>query len=116
VHLAVSRVAGTWTWVALAIAQQYEKSGDEDRAILILGQATAKDPEFYGSYEMLGDIYARRGNRQLALEMYNKALETFDHEHYLPPGRIAKDEKESIAMKIQALEKAPGDKRSAPPK
>ncbi len=92
------------------MAQQYEKSGDEDRAILILGQATAKDPEFYGSYEMLADIYSRRGNRQFALDMYKKALKTFDHEHFLPPGRIARDEKESIVMKIQALEKSPGDK------
>lgn len=104
-HVIVRRAAQGWAWAALATAGQYQKAGDDDRAILLLAQATATDPEFYASFELLGDIYSKRKNQQMALEMYKKALDVFDQEQFLPPGEINASEKELIRSKVAALNK-----------
>jgi tetratricopeptide (TPR) repeat protein len=110
-HWVVSRAAYTWAWATLAVAGQYEKAGDSDRAIVLLSQATATDPSFFGSYELLGDIYSRKGNQRLALEMYEKALEVFDRERFLPSGKISQSEQQSIRSKIDALRKQVSEAR-----
>lgn len=104
-HWVVGRAAYTWAWAALAVAGQYQKAGDSDRAVFVLSQATATDPSFFGSYELLGDIYSRKGNQRFALEMYEKSLEVFDREQFLPPGKIGQSEQQSIRRKIDALKK-----------
>jgi tetratricopeptide (TPR) repeat protein len=104
-HWLVSRVTSTWAWVALAVANQHARTGDDDMAIVLLSQATAKDPDFYAPYEALGDIFSKKGNHVLALSMYKKALTVFDRESSLPAGRINQDERNSIRAKIAALQK-----------
>jgi len=104
-YLLVRKANHTWAWVALAVANEYRNAGDDDRAILVLSQATAKDPDFFGPYNLLGDMYAKKGNRRFALEMYREALAVFDRERFLPPGRIQKEEEDSIRAKISVFEK-----------
>lgn len=104
-HLVFWRASQALAWASLASANEYQKENEDDRAVYVLAQATAIDPDFYGSYDLLGDIFAQKGNRQFALEMYKKALEVFDREKFLPPGSISASEKTSIRVKIDALQK-----------
>jgi Tfp pilus assembly protein PilF len=60
--------------IAVVIADQAYNAGNEDKAILVLSQATAKDPCYYEPFNYLGRIYSHKGNQALALEMYQKAL------------------------------------------
>jgi tetratricopeptide (TPR) repeat protein len=105
VHLVFQRAFQAVAWASLAAAHHYQKVNDEDRAILVLAQATGKDPDFYGTYKMLGDIFLKKGNPDLALAMYKRALIVYDREEFLPPGSISEGEKASIRAKIAALEK-----------
>jgi len=104
-HLIFRRASQALAWASLASANQYQKENEHDRAVYVLAQAAAADPNFYGSYELLGDIFAQNDNQQLALEMYQKALGVFDQEEFLPRGPISASEKASIRAKIDSLEK-----------
>ena len=60
------------------------KAYEQDRYDLsaaLLNRYIAKDPDNYSSLALLGDIYAERGNTELALQMYSKSLELMEQKH-----------------------------------
>jgi len=63
---------------ATLLAQKYQKEGRVDEAVGLLYQATANEPDFYGSYLLLGDIYATLGKHGLAAVMYKESLDRID--------------------------------------
>lgn len=55
----------------------YEK-GQHQRAAAALNQAVAKNPADYSPYCLLGDVYSKLGNNELAIETYKTALALLD--------------------------------------
>ena len=99
-------VRHTWAeWAVVAADQEYN-AGNEDEAIFLLSQIAAKDPDYYEPFMHLGRIYSKRGNEELALEMYKLALKVFGREK--PPllsESLVRREGESIRENISALQK-----------
>ena len=87
----------------MVMADQAYNAGNEDKAILILSQATAKDPDYYEPFNYLGRIYSHKGNQALALEMYQKALEVFDQEGI--DRKTRRLERDFITKNIDTLQK-----------
>jgi tetratricopeptide (TPR) repeat protein len=86
-------------------AMQSDKSGNEDKAIILLSQATIEDPGSYEPWVLLGQIYSRKGNRQLALELYSEALALFDQKtDYSLPVSARPVERDMIRKNIDALQ------------
>jgi len=89
--------------VSVPVAYQALQAGNEDRAIVILSQATAEDPNYYVPFNLLGEIYLHRKNSALALEMYKRALEVFDRENVLSSKKVEQRERDSIRNNIDRL-------------
>jgi cytochrome c-type biogenesis protein CcmH/NrfG len=86
-------------------AMQSDKSGNEDKSIILLSQATIEDPDSYEPWVLLGQIYSRKGDRQLALELYQEALALFDQKtDYLLPASARPMERDMIRKNIDALQ------------
>jgi len=90
--------------VALVFAQKSLDAGDQDEAILILGQASAEDPFDYEPYRFMGRIYAAKGDLKFALKMYEKSLELLAQTRTLPEG-LRDSEQQNIQKSIDDLEK-----------
>jgi len=56
-------------------AMQSDEAGDYDRAIFLLSQAVFEAPHDCVPVSLLAKVYAHKGNQQLALATYRKALE-----------------------------------------
>ena len=56
------------------MAQDYEKLGRTDDAIVHWEQATKYDPQFYKAYDILAGAYERKGNIPKAIEAYSGLL------------------------------------------
>jgi tetratricopeptide (TPR) repeat protein len=95
------------------VARQSYSAGKDDQAIFLLGQASAEDRSYYEPLNLLASIYWHKGNQELALETYKKALEIFDKEGdpLLPPRAnvLARD---LICKNIDALQKRIGKQPS----
>jgi hypothetical protein len=64
------------SWQAQAAAGvEEESSGDENDAIVDLERGVALNPAFSKGEAMLGDIFSRRGNSQLAMDYYVAAVQ-----------------------------------------
>jgi cytochrome c-type biogenesis protein CcmH/NrfG len=74
------RFSQTEALAAVIKAEKSESAGKENEAIILLSQAIAEDPDYYEPFNLLGDILARRNDRDLALSMYGSALEALDRE------------------------------------
>jgi tetratricopeptide (TPR) repeat protein len=57
------------------LAMQANDAGNEDKAIILLSQASVEDRDSYLPWELLAQIYLHQGKRELALELYKKALD-----------------------------------------
>jgi tetratricopeptide (TPR) repeat protein len=51
------------------------KTNKLDQAVEVLKLSVEANPQSADSYELLGDAYAKRGNRELAIRSYEKSLE-----------------------------------------
>ena len=80
-------------------------SGDQDRAIILLVRASVEDPEYYLPFSLLGGIYSVRGNTELALEMYKRALQVFPREKVLHSKTLEQKELVIIRNNIDVLQK-----------
>jgi len=61
------RFSQTEALAAVIRAKKSESTSKENEMIIILSQAIAKDPDYYEPFNLLGDVLARRDDRDLAL-------------------------------------------------
>ncbi len=103
----------TSKWYSATLA---EKSGNDDKAIILLSQATIEDPNSHIPWELLGQIYSRKGNRQLALELYGIALNVLgrDKEYNSLPARDREQIRNMLRKNIDALQIQLKDKKDRP--
>ena len=77
---------------------QSDESGDYDRAIFLLSQAIFEDPHDCVPLSLLAKVYAHKGNQQLALATYKKALAMGDRVS------CSAVERDSIQMNFEAVQ------------
>jgi Tfp pilus assembly protein PilF len=109
VHTFVAKLRHARAQITLVFADQYVQKGELERAILALAQATGEDPYFYAPYQALGELYAKAGHRDLAIEMYERALEVFDKENDLS-ARYREYDLENLKKEEAELKKAQTNK------
>lgn len=63
------------SFLLFAIAKEYEKSGDDDRALTYYLRLENADADYVGLYYHLGKLYERRGAYQTAFEKYSRGIE-----------------------------------------
>jgi len=117
VELQTGRVAGSE--VESAIVQEYQQAleevqhGDFKEAVVRLESITARAPQFYRAYDLLGTCYEHLGNHQLAQGAFLNALKinpNFYEAHvnlganYVSQGRI----QEGLAEFRRAIDLNPG--------
>jgi tetratricopeptide (TPR) repeat protein len=87
------------------LAMQANDAGKEDKAIIMLSQASVEDRDSYLPWELLAQIYLHQGKRDLALELYKKALDLLDRKRdsLLSPNAHSQ-ERNLIQKKVDALQ------------
>jgi len=58
-----------------ALALEYIKSGDEEKARTLFENVLEKDENYVGSYYHLAKLLERKGQQEQALEVYTKGME-----------------------------------------
>lgn len=58
-----------------ALAQEYLKEGDTDRALAFFEELVETDPDYVGTYYHLGKLYEQLERRDEALEIYEQGIE-----------------------------------------
>lgn len=79
-------------------AMQSDEAGDYDKAIFLLSQAIFEDPRDCVPVSLLAKVYAHKGNQQLALATYKKALEVGDRVS------CSSVQRDSIQMDFEAVQ------------
>jgi tetratricopeptide (TPR) repeat protein len=62
-------------FLLFAIAKEYEKRSDDDRALAYYQQLHQNTPDYVGLYYHLGKLYERREQWEQALDTYKKGME-----------------------------------------
>jgi hypothetical protein len=72
-----------------------------------LGQARGEDRSYYEPLNLVAKIYLHKGNQELSLEAYKKALDVFDREGDpdLPPSARSLV-RETLSKNIDALQRS----------
>lgn len=63
------------SFLTYALALEYEKIGDINKAISIIEQITIEDPDYLGSYYKLGQLYESQEKIDAAEKIYRKGIE-----------------------------------------
>lgn len=63
------------SFVRFALAKEYEKMGDEDKAFEFYNELLKKDPDYLGLYYHLGKWYERANDAERAVDIYSKGME-----------------------------------------
>lgn len=58
-----------------ALALEYIKAGDDEKAAELFNAILEKDPDYVGSYYHLGKLLERRGDEPGAIAVYKKGME-----------------------------------------
>ena len=58
-----------------ALALEYIKEGDDNRAKMLFENILAADPSYVGSYYHLGKLLERNGDASLAMQCYEKGMQ-----------------------------------------
>ncbi|GAB3013124.1 hypothetical protein GCM10027051_15500 [Niabella terrae] len=58
-----------------ALALEYIKAGDDQRAAALFTTLLKKDPDYVGSYYHLGKLYERRGDETAAVQTYEAGMQ-----------------------------------------
>jgi len=64
------------SFILFAIAKEYEKMGDLDKALEQYLQLKASDPDYVGLYYHLGKIYELKEDFDTAVEVYKEGMNT----------------------------------------
>lgn len=62
-----------------AISLEYQKMGDSERAIESMNDLLAKHENYLPAYYQLGHLYAQKGDREYAMELFRKGIEVATH-------------------------------------
>jgi Tfp pilus assembly protein PilF len=62
-----------------ALALEYIKAGEEDKAQGLFEELLRADPGYVGSYYHLAKLFERRGNKTDAIVWYEKGIEAAKH-------------------------------------
>ena len=68
-------------FVRFALATEYLKLGDRDRALEWFEGLVADRPDYVGTYDHRGKLYGSMGRVTAALEMYDRGIETASSIH-----------------------------------
>lgn len=63
------------SFLIFAIAKEYEKEGEQDKAMQHYLELKSKDPEYVGLYYHLGKLYEEKENFDLAIETYHTGMD-----------------------------------------
>ncbi len=88
------------------LAEKMSDAGNEEKAIIMLSQASVEDRESYIPWELLAQIYSHQGKTRLALELYEAALDRLNRKG--EPLFSSADyswERRSIQKRIDELQK-----------
>lgn len=66
------------SFLTYALALEYEKIGDTQKAISIIEQLTVEDPDYLGAYYKLGQLYESQDKIEAAEKIYRKGIELAD--------------------------------------
>lgn len=62
------------SFLIFAIAKEYEKTDDQDKALEVYLNLLEKDPQYIGLYYHLGKLYEALSESQKALEIYDRGI------------------------------------------
>jgi len=99
-HFVELQILRTKALAAFVGAVQMEDKGKVDEATILLSQALLADPTNYEPLMVLGGIFLQKGNEELALKLYQKALAVAEANR-----QISNGERELIRRKVLALQK-----------
>ena len=63
------------SFLLFALAKEYEKMGDDDKALEYYLQIREYDPGYVGLYYHLGKLYLRKNELETAIETYKTGME-----------------------------------------
>ena len=58
-----------------ALALEYVKTGDEDKARKLFERILEREPSYVGSYYHLAKLFERMGDKELAIRWYERGME-----------------------------------------
>ena len=94
------------------LAMQANDAGNEDKAIIMLSQASVEDRDSYLPWELLAQIYLHQGKTDMALVLYRKALDLLNRKSdFLLLPTAHSQEKDLIQKKIDELQKQVDDQQ-----
>ena len=71
------------------VATQHYENKDYEKAIALLNRSLAKNPDYYASYHLLGEIYFKKGENDMAYEMLVIAKEKIGEGNNVDANRIS---------------------------
>ncbi len=63
-------------FILYALATEYNALNDKEKAYSFYLELTDKHPDYVGTYYHLGKLYEKDGNKDQAVEIYRKGMET----------------------------------------
>lgn len=57
-----------------ALALEYEKQGDKEKAITMITDLLTKSPDYLGGYYKLGQLFEEKGEFKKAIAIYQKGI------------------------------------------
>jgi tetratricopeptide (TPR) repeat protein len=87
------------------LAMQANDAGNEDKAIIMLSQASVEDRDSYLPWELLAEIYLHQGKTEMALDLYRKALDLLNRKSdFLLLPTAHSQERDLIQRKIDEIQ------------
>ena len=62
------------SFLRYALALEYDKKGDSDKAIELINQLLERTPEYLGAYYKLGQLFEEKGEFKKAIAIYKKGI------------------------------------------
>jgi tetratricopeptide (TPR) repeat protein len=63
------------SFILFALAKEYEKLGDDDKALYYYRLSTDNDPAYVGVYYHLGKLFEKTGDPATAFSVYTKGMD-----------------------------------------
>lgn len=66
------------SFIRYALALEYAKAGDDQKAITLLMDLMDQDPKYYGTYYQLGKLFEKTNKVSDAIEIYKLGIKVCD--------------------------------------